>query len=59
MDEHQQPRKLGGLFLVIAVLAIAAAIWGGVALAAGSGSGTSVDVNRLDRRIGRRVAVGT
>jgi len=41
MEETEQPRKIGGLLVLVAVLAVVAAIWGAVALASGSGSSTA------------------
>src|SRR5580765_4510258 len=43
MEEIEQPRRIGGLLVAVAVLLAAAAIWGTVALASGSGSSSSPD----------------
>ena len=47
MEEIDQPqpasRRLGGVLFVVALLVLAAATWGAVALASGSGSAPSTD----------------
>src|SRR5580765_536814 len=41
MEDIEQPRRIGGFLLAVALLLAAAATWAAVALASGSGSATS------------------